>query len=181
MAPRRRRDGFRDRAHAAAHESPQARGDPPRRPCSDAAGCRPCPGERGPPLAPITPSVASVTLTSGDSNHSSRKSAALWVKILTSATRSLFAEFRAPAPRRAGNPGNRRAAREEIAAGWSAAGPRPHATDAPVDLRIRDRRRRHARENLAISSSVRRRSCHMKKWRPSGNAEKNAGSLASTR
>jgi hypothetical protein len=47
------------------------------------------PGERGPPLAPITPSVASVTLTSSDSNHSSRKSAALWVKIFTSATISL--------------------------------------------------------------------------------------------
>ena len=35
------------------------------------------PGERGPPLAPMTPSVASVTLISSDSNHSSRKSAAL--------------------------------------------------------------------------------------------------------
>ena len=50
------------------------------------------PGERGPPLAPITPSVARVTFTSGDSNHSSRNSAALWVKILTSATMSFAGE-----------------------------------------------------------------------------------------
>jgi len=42
-------------------------------------------GRARPPLAPITPSVANVTLTSSDSNHSSRKSAALWVKILISA------------------------------------------------------------------------------------------------
>ena len=50
------------------------------------------PGERGPPLAPITPSVASVTFTSSDSNHSSRKSAALCVKILTSADDVLRAQ-----------------------------------------------------------------------------------------
>ena len=80
---RRRRDGLRDRAHAAAHESPQSAIARRRRPCSDAAGCRRCRRERGPPLAPITPSVASVTLIFGDSNHSSRKSAALCVKILT--------------------------------------------------------------------------------------------------
>ena len=54
-----------------------------RRPCSGASGCKRCPAERGPPFAPITPSVASVTLISGDSNHSSRRSAALCVKILT--------------------------------------------------------------------------------------------------
>ena len=76
--------------------SPTARDVRPRRPCNGAAGCRPCPGERGPPLAPITPSVASVTFTCSDSNHSSRNSAALWVKILTSATRSCGPRPRKP-------------------------------------------------------------------------------------
>ena len=47
------------------------------------------PGERGPPFAPMTPSVASVTLISSDSNHSSKNSTALCVKILTSPTISL--------------------------------------------------------------------------------------------
>ena len=48
------------------------------------------PGDLGPPLAPITPSVARVTFTCSDSNHSSRKSAALCVKILTRPTISFF-------------------------------------------------------------------------------------------
>ncbi len=40
----------------------------------------------------MTPSVASVTFTCSDSNHSSSRSAALWVKIFTSATVSLGAQ-----------------------------------------------------------------------------------------
>ena len=135
------------------------------------------PGERGPPLAPITPSVASVTLTSSDSNHSSRKSAALCVKIFTRPTISRAAQS-AQLPRQLQVVDEiADAARRKLRRRGEQQRLPPPARGAPDALRRPDTTSASRCENLAISASVLARSCHMKKWRPSGNAREERGIL----
>ena len=133
---------------------------PPRRPCSDASGCKRYPPNAGRRSPRLRPSVARVTLICGDSNHSSRKSAALCVKDL------------GPAPKSRADPDVRKRAsrlqifdeiarlfRRQFGRRHPAAATRQLPPVAPGKLRISDEPAHRARRILAISASVLQSSC----------------------
>ena len=153
-------DGVRNRAHAAAHESPQSAM------AVDAAHAvmQQNIGRAGRSRA----AVGSDHAVGGEGHlelfgfePSSRKSAALCVKIFTRPTISARGQPAHASEQFQVIDEIAGSARRKIRAAWSAAAIRRPRRAARGALRIWDTPRRRAAENLAISARVLARSCHM--------------------